>query len=190
VTRLDSRVTFMAGTGVGLRSELRRSLRLQGDDYTIDGAYFVTIVTQDRALLFGNVDDCEVRYSDAGLVIDSWWRSIEPRFPTVLTDEYVVMPNHLHGVLFIGGQTENDRPWKGGHTGPPLQRNVPGNPSLSKIMQWFKTMTTNVYIRGVKEDGWPPFRKRLWQRDYHDHVVRNERALNDIRAYIINNPVR
>ena len=173
---------------MGLRQDLRDSHRLRGYDYALDGAYFVTIVTQDRALLFGNIGGGEMGYRDAGLVIDSWWHSISRRFPTVLTDEYVVMPNHLHGILFIGGQVENDRPGKGDHTGSPLQSPVLENPSLGAVVGWFKTMTTNDYIRGVKEDGWPPFRGRLWQRNYHDHIIRNNRALDNIRAYIINNP--
>jgi REP element-mobilizing transposase RayT len=63
-------------------------------------------------------------------------------------------------------------------------------PSLSQIVQWFKSMTTNDYIRGVKEDGWPPFRKRLWQRAYYDHIVRDERDLDRIRDYIDGNPSR
>ncbi|MGH2558284.1 MAG: transposase, partial [Thermomicrobiales bacterium] len=63
-------------------------------------------------------------------------------------------------------------------------------PSLSQIIQWFKSMTTNDYIRGVKVDGWPSFNKRLWQRNYHDHVIRNDRDLDRIRAYIEGNPAR
>lgn len=176
---------------MGLRPAPRQSHRLRGYDYALDGAYFVTIVVQDRALLFGGVNNGEMRYSDAGLVVDSWWHSINRRFPTVLTDEYVVMPNHVHGILLIGGQVEDDQPEaKGGHAGPPLQNKPQENPTLGKIVQWFKTMTTNDYIRGVREDGWPPFRKRLWQRDYYDHVIRNDRALCNIRAYILNNPAR
>lgn len=106
------------------------------------------------------------------------------------TSAYVVMPNHVHGVIFIGGQVEDDRPEEGGHTGPPLQVELPENPALGTIVQWFKTMTTNDYIRGVKEDDWPPFSKRLWQRNYYDHVIRNEQALNNIRTYIFNNPAQ
>ena len=62
--------------------------------------------------------------------------------------------------------------------------------SLSEIIQWFKIMTTNEYIRGVKQSGWPPFRKRVWQRDYYEHIVRDDGALDRIRQYIADNPAR
>ncbi|MGB9853103.1 MAG: transposase, partial [Candidatus Kapaibacteriota bacterium] len=63
-----------------------------------------------------------------------------------------------------------------------------GSP-LHKIVQWFKTMTTNEYIRNVKNNGWEPFDKKLWQRNYYEHIIRNEKELNKIREYIINNPL-
>lgn len=173
-----------------MRAPLRQVHRLRGYDYTLDGTYFVTIVAQDRAPLLGEVVDSELHPSIAGLVVESWWLNICSRFPTVLVDAHVAMPNHLHRILFIGGQLESDRPGKGGHAGPPLQQDVSENPSLGTIVQWFKTMTTNDYIRGVKNNGWPPFRKRLWQRHYYDHVIRNDRALANIRAYITNNPAQ
>ena len=69
---------------------------------------------------------------------------------------------------------------EGGHAGPPLQ----------KIVQWFKTMTTNEYIHGVKEHGWPPFQGNLWQRSFYEHVIRDEESLNRIREYIRYNPQR
>ena len=68
---------------------------------------------------------------------------------------------------------------QGEHTGSPLQR----------LVQWFKTMTTNEYIRGVKNQQWPPFNKKLWQRNYWEHIIRDEESLNRIRQYIIDNPL-
>ena len=62
--------------------------------------------------------------------------------------------------------------------------------SLPAVLDWYKTMTTNAYIRGVRNDRWPPFEKRVWQRGYHEHVVRDDDDLNRIRQYIIDNPVR
>ena len=88
------------------------------------------------------------------------------------------MPNHFHGIIFIASPTALAD--KGGHVGPPLQR----------IMQWFKTMTTNEYIHGVKEHGWPAFQGNLWQRSFYEHVIRDEESLNRIREYIVNNPQR
>ena len=74
----------------------------------------------------------------------------------------------------------NDRPVVGGHMGPPLQ----------EVMDWYKTMTTNEYIRGVKAGIFPPFQKKIWQRGYYDHIIRNERDYLNIWTYIDQNPAR
>ncbi len=107
------------------------------------------------------------------------------------------MPNHLHGIVLLGARVPNDvgesrhaSAAEGDHTGSPLPADDCGKPSLADVVGWFKTMTTNDYIRGVKTDGWPPFSGRLWQRSYHEHIIRNDRAFDRIRAYIANNPSR
>jgi putative transposase len=119
---------------------------------------------------------------------------LKRKFTTIETDEFVVIPNHLHGIVMIPDPTvgadlrvgpPNDRTdarpaHQGAHAGAPLP----------EIVQWFKTMTTNEYIRGVKALGWPSFRGQLWQRSYYDHVIRDEASLNRIRQYIIDNPAR
>jgi REP-associated tyrosine transposase len=153
----------------------RRSIRLRGYDYSLPGAYFVTICVQDRACLFGEVIDGVVRLSTAGLVVDSWWGMIPRRFPGVELDAYVVMPNHLHGIVAL--QTTEDG----------MERTAAGV-SLPDVMQWFKSETTTDYRQGVEADGWEPFRGRLWQRNYHDHIVRDDRDLERIRKYIEGNP--
>jgi hypothetical protein len=79
----------------------RRSIRLRGYDYRAVGAYFITIVVQDRARLFGEVVDGEMRLNDAGRMVERWWLELNRRFPHVLTDAYVVMPNHFHGIVVI-----------------------------------------------------------------------------------------
>jgi putative transposase len=79
----------------------RRSIRLRGYDYRAVGAYFITIVVQDRACLFGEVVDGEMRLSEAGRMVERWWLELNRRFPHVLTDAYVVMPNHFHGIVVI-----------------------------------------------------------------------------------------
>ena len=84
------------------------------------------------------------------------------------------MSNHLHGIVVLqhGGQAD------------------PTGTSVPEAMHWFKTMTTNTYIRGVKQDGWPRFDGQLWQRSYYDRIIRDETALNEIRQYIVTNPAR
>ena len=141
----------------------RRSIRLKGYDYANTGAYFVTIVTQGRACLFGEIVNAESRLNDAGSLIERWWFELNNKFRTVETDDFVIMPNHCHGIVVIadvGADLRVGPDSEGAHIGAPLQ----GAP-LSAIVQWFKTMTTNEYLRGVKTSGWAPFQGRLWQRN-------------------------
>jgi putative transposase len=176
----------------------RRSIRLKGYDYGKAGAYFVTLCTQDRACLFGNVADDTMRLNDAGRIIEQWWFELNRKLPTAEIDEFVVMPNHFHGIVVIpvGADRRVGPESKGAHTGAPLpdsraahQGTHAGVP-LPTVIQWFKAMTTNESIRGVKAVSWPSFNGRLWQRNYYEHIIRNEDSLNRIRQYIIDNPAR
>jgi len=123
----------------------RHSMRLLGYDYAQVGAYFVTSVTKDRVCLFGEIFDGEMRLNDGGRMIEQWWFELNRKFSTVETDEFVVMPNHFHGIVVIAGVTVGadlrvGPNSEGAHAGAPLPT----------IIQWFKTMTTNEYMRGVK----------------------------------------
>ncbi len=163
----------------------RCSVRLTGYDYTQAGAYFVTICAQNRACLFGGVVDSEMQLNDAGRIIEHWWFELNRKFSTVQTDEFTVMPNHFHGIVVItdanvGADLRVGPVRKGAHAGAPLPA----------VIQWFKTMTTNDYMRGVKIASWPPFDRRLWQRNYYEHIIRNDDSLNRIRQYILDNPAR
>ena len=163
----------------------RRSIRLRGYDYAQAGAYFVTIVTEHRVGLFGEIVDGEMLLNDAGRIIEQWWFELNRKFSTVETDEFVVMPNHFHGIVVIAGVAVGadlrvGPNSEGAHAGAPLPT----------IIQWFKTMTTNEYMRGVKTQGWPPFAGRLWQRNYYEHIVRDENELTRVREYIANNPMQ
>jgi len=142
----------------------------------------VTVCSQDRACLFGNVVEGQMRLNDAGQMIERWWFELNQKFTAVETDEFVVMPNHFHGIVVIpvGADLRVGPIAEGAHTGAPLPT----------IIQWFKTMTTNEYIRGVKDASWPSFKGRLWQRNYYEHIIRNEDSLDRIRQYIIDNPAR
>jgi len=155
----------------------RHSIRLKGFDYSRSGAYFVTVCTQDRACVFGDVVAGNIRRNAAGRMIDKWWLELNRGFSNVKTDEYAIMPNHFHGIVFITDASNGGR-------------GAPACAPLSRIVQWFKTMTTNEYIRGVKTAGWPAFSGRLWQRNYYEHVVRTDASLNRIREYIRNNPAK
>jgi REP element-mobilizing transposase RayT len=104
------------------------------------------------------------------------WERLPTKFPDVELDLFCVMPNHFHGILVMVRSA-------GAHTGAPL-------PSLSTVLQWFKTMTTNAYMRGVREQNWESFHGKLWQRSFHDHIIRSEESLNMLRAYTQQNPAR
>jgi putative transposase len=166
----------------------RRSLRLQNYDYSQSGAYFVTVCIQHRVCLFGNISGNAIIPNDAGRMVDKWWNELGNKFPSINTDAFAIMPNHIHGILAFVGATLCGRPETTLHGRPEDGHPHRGAPTLGDMMDWFKTMTTNDYIRGVKEHHWTPFSGRLWQRNYYEHIVRNEEDLNNIRAYILNNP--
>ena len=162
----------------------RRSIRLKDYDYSQAGAYFVTICIQGKVCLLGDIADGVMALNDAGEMVEKWWYKLPEKFSlSNWTD--VVMPNHFHGIIKIVGadlcvcpDNRNKNINQGEHTGSPLHR----------IVQWFKTMTTNEYIYGVKQYNWQPFSGKLWQRNYYEHIIRNEDELNKIREYIIRNP--
>lgn len=157
----------------------RRSIRLKEYDYRLAGAYFVTIVAQDRECLFGDIVNGEMQSNDAGQMINQIWQELPNHYPGVDIDLFVVMPNHFHGIIVLLSPFPQNRADKDSFT--PL--------SLADIVHRFKTLTTTRYIHGVKQLGWRPFNRRLWQRNYYEHVIRNEQALDGIRDYIDQNPL-
>lgn len=111
---------------------------------------------------------------------------IDSPLPNNGKEEIYIKGEHIVGAdLRVGPYTNDDLSEKGAHVGAPLQKN--GVP-LSQIVQWFKTMTTNKYIRGVKHHHWQPFTGKLWQRNYYEHIIRNEEDYERIANYILTNP--
>jgi len=179
---------------IGQSAERRRSLRLKGYDYTCAGAYFVTICAQDQACLFGNIVDGGMCLNDAGHMLARLWNDIPARFVDVEIDTFVVMPNHVHGIIVLP-DAANAAATRGATTRvAPTEGNVGATlvvaPALGDVVAAFKSVTTVHYIRGVKTMAWPAFRRRLWQRNYYEHVVRDEKELDRIRQYIDENPAR
>ena len=178
----------------------RRSIRLPDYDYARAGYYFITITAQNREHLFGEICDGEMVLNVAGEMVKEWYEKLEEKFPTVKNDMMVIMPNHIHFVVQIlkpVGANPCVRPQcdkkqyfdfetKGQtHGSAPTQSHI----VLGDIIQWFKTMTTNTYIKMVKNNTLPPFNKRIWQRNYYEHVVRDENDYARIAEYIENNPL-
>lgn len=175
----------------------RQSIRLRNYDYRSQGLYYLTICIQNRELYFEN--------DDIKNFIRKYWLEIPEHFKNVELDEWIIMPNHLHGIIIINNDNVNicrgDQ--LGDHKGRPYGNKtmmnsvgvglVPthnnGKPRLGDIIGAFKSITTNYYIQGIKTKNWPPFNKRLWQRNYYEHIIRNEQSLNKIRQYIRNNPL-
>ena len=147
----------------------RRSIRLKGYDYSQLGGYYITLVAQNREHFFGGIFEGKVVLNDAGKMIQLSWQNLPNRFSNIELDERVIMPNHLHGIINIVKQE---------------------SVSIADVVGAFKSITTHEYILGVKNSGWPPFEKRLWQRNYWEHIIRNEKELDRIREYIINNPIK
>lgn len=160
----------------------RRSIRLKDYDYSQDGAYFVTICVYERQCLFGSVDQGEIRLNAPGMMVSKAWQDLDERFPEVKTDAFVVMPNHIHGILWLVGAplvgALDDR----------IEATTRVAPALGRVVGTFKSITTDKYIDGVKRYGWTPFSGKVWQRNYYEHVIRNERTLNATREYIEANP--
>ena len=151
----------------------RKQNRLPEYDYGQEGSYFVTLCTHNRAQIFqmepavGN-GLCAV--PEANQLLHNWIKETEKKFSNISIEKYIIMADHLHLMVTIRQQ----------YIGV----------SLPKIMHFFKTMTTNSYIREVKAGNLPPFDQKLWQKSYYDHVVRNQQDYNEIWEYIENNPLK
>lgn len=175
----------------------RRSVRLKGYDYSKAGLYFITICVKNRECLFGHIKDGEMILNDAGQLVENEWLKIPQRFTNTQLHEYVVMPNHFHAILQIVpvGATLVVAPDESGQPDDPGQpqgiapTDIPStDKTLGDMVGAFQSIVTVKYIRGVKNKGWKPFDKKLLQRNYYEHIIRNEKAYRNISNYIINNP--
>ena len=169
----------------------RQSSRLKGYDYTQAGGYFVTICTHLNQNLFGEITDQKMILNDIGLIVENEWKRTGEIRKEVTLDEFIVMPNHLHGIIIIdyvadhvGAHGRAPLPIisESQHSRAPLQRN-PG--SLGSLIAGFKSSATKKIInfRGTPDEP-------IWQRSYFDRIIRNEIELDCIRAYIRDNPAR
>lgn len=166
----------------------RRSIRLTGYDYSQCGYYFITVCTRQRRCLFGEIEKGRMIVNDAGQMIGRWWNELKNKYANVEINEYVVMPNHCHGIInIVGTAVGADLRVCPNETVEHAGSTLRGRP-IYEMVQWFKTMTTNEYIRNIKYNHWEPFDGKLWQRNYFEQIVRDETSLQRIREYIVNNP--
>ncbi|MBA7587750.1 hypothetical protein ES708_29788 [subsurface metagenome] len=152
----------------------RRSIRIPGYDYSQDGWYFVTICTQNRKCLFGEITHAKIQLYEYGRIVEEYWKWLARQFKDVYLDEYVVMPNHLHGIIIIR---------RGGSRTAPTPKTPECNKPLGRIIGAFKTVSTK-RINIIRKTP----ASTLWQRNYYEHIIRNEDELNRFRRYITDNP--
>ena len=191
----------------------RRSIRLIGFDYSQAASYFVTLVSYQRAELFGEVICGEVRLNAIGKIIEMAWLALEERFPTVVLDELIIMPNHIHAIISIVGA-----PLVGAQMESPVDANTIANNSfvgaplvdaqmdgiisragtspaptivnLGEIIGAFKSIVTHECILAVRREDLPRFAGKIWQRNYYEHIVCNVEECERIGEYIWANPMQ
>lgn len=159
------------------------SSRLQNWDYGWNAMYFVTICTRNREHFFGEVVDGEMQLSGIGIIANKYWHEIPQHFPFVNLDAFVVMPNHVHGIVIID---KNDGGCRSVETqnfaSLPKNKFGPQSQNLASIIRGYKT--------GVKKYAAMNEINFAWQSRFHDHIIRNEKSHNTIAEYIRNNPLK
>ena len=155
----------------------RRSMRLEGYDYSRESAYFVTLCTSDRRCFLGSITEACPDLSGEGSVVNDCWVEIPKHSVSVEIDEFIVMPNHLHGVLFLGAK---ETAVGATHASPASRRRT-----LGTVIGAFKSASA----RRINELRGTPG-AAVWQRNYYEHVIRSEESLERIREYIVTNPER
>lgn len=153
----------------------RKSTHLRHYDYANPGYYFVTICTRDKQCLFGDVVDGVMRVNQVGVIVDACWRALPDHVAAVALDQYIVMPNHVHGVIRL---CEID----GARHASPLQE---ARASLGAVIGSFKSAASRQIRLLPGMTG-----LSVWQRNYYEHVIRSESSLHSIREYIANNPAQ
>lgn len=171
----------------------RRSIRMVGYDYTMPGGYFVTIISRRRICLFGEITSEGLVLNPIGQKVVQCWYSLQKNFMNVELDEFVLMPNHLHGVIVLKDTSGKGEAFpemspssrnKGLGNASPLRPRGTESGSLGSIIQNFKSVSTRMVNRIFYESG-----NKIWQRNYFERIIRNESELNAVRQYIRDNPL-
>lgn len=151
----------------------RKSVRLKEYDYSQPGAYFVTICSRNAGNVFGEIVDTTVRLNGQGSAIADCIHSLPKRFPRVTVDSFIIMPNHIHCIILLGNESR------------PGREQGASEASLARIIAYLKYQSTKQINAIFNMPG-----KKIWQRNYYEHVVRNEADLRRVREYIENNPAK
>ena len=152
----------------------RRSIRLPAYDYSQGGACFVTICAQHRRCLFGAVVRHQVSLTPCGSIAKDTWQWLSQQYEYVTLDEWIVMPNHVHGIIVM------DDDWRGGSRTAPTSRKT-----LGRLIGAFKTVSTKAINAVLRTPG-----TIVWQRNYYERIIRNAEELSQIRKYVADNPLQ
>ena len=189
--RINSTIIW---TIVNTRNRQRKTNRLQRYDYSQTGWYFITICTRNRVEYFGIIEKEEMILNENGNLVKQLWMGIPKHFSNVKLDEYIVMPNHLHGIIVI----DNEFPvWNAGNVGNCKERRSAFPTTMCSLQNDDRSkMLVSKIIHGFKSSVTRQIRKQYnnysfaWQKSFYDHIIRNERSLQNIREYIQNNPLK
>ncbi|MEW5925233.1 MAG: transposase, partial [Candidatus Zixiibacteriota bacterium] len=172
----------------------RHSIRLTDYDYSSEGVYFVTMCAYRNRYLFGHLIEEQIQLSEAEKIVDNEWLNIPVRFPNVFLDEYVIMPNHMHGIVIVGATLAialSGHERAGASPAPTrLDSKImckTERPSLGRIIGAFKSLSNGKCVEYIEKNNVLEKFGRLWQRSFYDHVIRSDGELNQIRKYIIDN---
>ncbi len=156
----------------------RKQLRLKNYEYSAAGYYFVTICVQDRVRLFGEIINNEMILNETGEILKFTWFDLVNHNANIILDHFVIMPNHIHGIIQIVGAGSE----------PAFMPNgaglEPAPTTLAEIVRQFKTFSSKRINKLCNTPG-----TKIWQRNYYERVIRNEKELNNIRQYIQDNPI-
>jgi REP element-mobilizing transposase RayT len=157
----------------------RKPNRLRYYDYSKDGIYFITICAARRNEFLGKIVNGKMILNQKGAIAEKCWREIPLHFPTATLDAYVLMPDHIHGIISIDNRLETPAPPLTAPFSYPRTKML-----IPKIIQQYKASVTRKIRAGLRDYSFE------WQRSYHDHIVRNGQALGNIRQYIVDNPIK
>ena len=156
----------------------RRSIRLPEYDYGQEGVYYVTICARDRKCIFGQIQNGQIHLNERGLIVNSSWEKLPEYYCGLILDSFVVMPNHVHFIIIIADDVV---PCGRGEITSPLRDSA--KHTLGQVLAFYKYQTTKAINLLNNTPG-----RKIWQRNYFEHIIRNERSYNEIKRYIIENP--
>lgn len=150
----------------------RKALRLTGFNYASPGAYYITICTHGQKSIFGTIEDNAMKLNDFGRIVEQCWFDLNNHYASIQLYEFVIMPNHIHGIIMIGDA------WAGLKPAPTYAHH-----GIPEIVRAFKTFSSRRINKMRNTPGTP-----VWQRNYYEHIIRNDESMQRISNYIKNNP--